>query len=125
MIRARVTAIRWIGIGISLSASTLGCGTTNQESVNHNRDTGRISRVDRIARVTGTPLTNESIPSPNNTAEKWNVGGTDLGVIWEMEEGKYGIVFGDTYGRAFSPTPHDPDPQDGSWRCRLLAIYHG
>lgn len=57
-----------------------------------------IRNVTRIARVTGSIINGENFPSPNNTATKWNVGGTDLGIIWEMQPGKYGIFFGDTLG---------------------------
>src|SRR5690606_29453492 len=81
-----------------------------------------VLKVKRIARVTGMPLQGELFPMLNDTEKKWDVGGTDLGVVWEMEPGKYGIAFGDTYGKGFSPNPHDPDPQDGSWRCNVLAF---
>ncbi len=39
-----------------------------------------IRSVDRVARVTGTSMTGEIFPSPNNTPLEWNVGGTDLGI---------------------------------------------
>lgn len=81
-----------------------------------------IRKVERIARVTGKSMPDEQLPNPNRTDEVWNVGGTDLGVVWEMEQGKYGIAFGDTYGRGFKPHPKDPDPLDGSWLCNVLAF---
>ncbi|MFC3198538.1 DUF4185 domain-containing protein [Parapedobacter deserti] len=81
-----------------------------------------IRNVSRIARVTGRPLAGESFPSPNNTATTWNVGGTDLGVVWEMEQGKYGLFFGDTFGRDFVPNPANPGPNGGSWRSNVLAF---
>ena len=80
-----------------------------------------IRKVSQIARVTGTARAEETFPSPNNTAVKWNVGGTDLGIIWEIQPGKYGIFFGDTYGRDFTPNPANPGPNGGSWRCNVLA----
>lgn len=43
-----------------------------------------IRSVSRTARVTGSSMDGENFPNPNNTATKWNVGGTDLGIIWEM-----------------------------------------
>jgi len=80
-----------------------------------------IRKVSRIARVTGTAMQGESFPSPNNTAVKWNVGGTDLGIVWEMQAGKYGIFFGDTFGRDFTPNHSNPGPNGGSWRSNVLA----
>ncbi|MEA4978277.1 MAG: DUF4185 domain-containing protein [Petrimonas sp.] len=81
-----------------------------------------IRNVRRIARVTGAPMTGESFPSPNNTPLYWNVGGTDLGIVWEMEPGKYGIFFGDTFGRDFKPNPSNPGPNGSGWRSNVLAF---
>lgn len=80
-----------------------------------------VRNVSRIARVTGTTMSSETFPSPNNTATKWNVGGTDLGIVWEMASGKYGIFFGDTFGKDFAPNHVHPGPNGGSWRCNVLA----
>ncbi len=81
-----------------------------------------LRSVDRIARVTGRPLRDEPFPTPVNTATEWNVGGTDLGIMWEMEAGNYGIFFGDTYGSDFAPNPSSPGPNGGSWRCSVLGF---
>ncbi len=35
--------------------------------------------------------------------------------IWEMQPGKYGIFFGDTFGYDFKPNPANPGPNGGSW----------
>lgn len=81
-----------------------------------------LRNVSRIARVTGKPLANEILPNPNNTAGKWNVGGTDLGIIWEMEPQTYGVFFGDTFGQDFVPNATSPGPNGGSWRSNVLAF---
>lgn len=81
-----------------------------------------IRYVRRIARVTGRPLPDEQFPTPINTATTWNVGGTDLGVVWEMSPGEYGIFFGDTFGSDFAPNPSSPGPNGGSWRCNVLGF---
>ncbi len=81
-----------------------------------------IRNVTRVARVTGRPMIGESFPSPNSTATEWNVGGTDLGVVWEMEPGRYGLFFGDTFGHDFAPNPASPGPNGGSWRSNVLAF---
>lgn len=81
-----------------------------------------IRKVKRIARVTGTPMSTETFPSPNNTSMNWNVGGTDLGIVWEMKKGKYGVFFGDTFGRDFRPNPSNPGPNGSNWRSNVLAF---
>lgn len=99
-------------------------GNTSKEFVLNvdNRWGFFVRSVDRLARVTGRPLRDEPFPTPVNTATDWNVGGTDLGIIWEMETGHYGIFFGDTYGNDFVPKPSNPGPNGGSWRCNVLGF---
>ena len=105
-----------------LSAYYKDGNKSNELSLNvDNRWGFFIRKVTRIARVTGTSMSGETFPNPNNTAVKWNVGGTDLGVIWEMDPGKYGIFFGDTFGRDFAPNNSNPGPNGGSWRSNVLA----
>lgn len=81
-----------------------------------------IRKTERIARVSGKPMAGESFPSPNNTVSDWHVGGTDLGIIWEMNPGRYGIFFGDTYGFDFVPNTNNPGPNGGNWRSNVLAF---
>ena len=51
-----------------------------------------VGKVTCIARLTGMPLPEEEFMSPNGTVQQWNIGGTDLGIIWEQAPGKYGIL---------------------------------
>lgn len=81
-----------------------------------------IKQVTRVSRVTGSPVQGEDFPSPNHTTEKWDVGGTDLGIIWEMQPGMYGIFLGDTYGKAFKPYQAKPNTAESHWRCNVLAF---
>ncbi|MBK5720613.1 DUF4185 domain-containing protein [Dysgonomonas sp. Marseille-P4677] len=81
-----------------------------------------IKKVEQKSRVTGTPMEGETLFNPNNTPQSYDVGGTDLGIIWEMKKGKYGIFFGDTYGSDFKPNPQMPGPNGGNWRCNVLAF---
>src|SRR5690606_19800228 len=81
-----------------------------------------IRSVKRIARVTGRPIGDEPFPSPNNTATQWNVGGTDLGIVWEMTPQHYGIFFGDTFGQDFVPNASNPGPNGSNWRSNVLAF---
>lgn len=99
-------------------------GTTSRDLILKvdNRQGFFIKSVQRIARVTGLPFGTESFLSPNNTVKDWDVGGTDLGIIWEMTPGQYGIFFGDTFGGDFSPNPSAPGPNGGNWRSNVLAF---
>ena len=63
----------------------------------------------KVARVTGkTAGSDYNLPNPNRTDERWNLGGTDLGIIWEMANGEYGVLFGDTFGSDFKPCGSRP-----------------
>lgn len=75
----------------------------------------------KVARVTGATLSGESLPNPNNTHLRWNLGGTDLGIIWEMGNGEYGILFGDSYGSDFKPVGGGPGAAS-DWRSNVLAF---
>ncbi len=72
-----------------------------------------------IARVTGASASHEPFKSPNATHTTYNVGGTDLGIIWKIDKSRYGIFFGDTYGKHhFEP----PVVKESDWRCNVLAF---
>ncbi len=75
-----------------------------------------------ISRVTGKYLKEDSILSPNKTATDYNLGGTDLGVIWEMEKNDYGIFFGDSYGSEFEFDTITSAPNGVDWRCNTLGF---
>jgi hypothetical protein len=81
-----------------------------------------VKKITRIARITGHPISGEGLPSPNKTDQVWDVGGCDLGIIWEMDPGKYGIFFGDTFGGDFNPNPNNPGPNGSNWRSNVLGI---
>ena len=55
-----------------------------------------VTKVTKIARITGKPVAGETILSPNNTARDYDIGGTDLGIYWKMDDEKVGILFGHT-----------------------------
>lgn len=81
-----------------------------------------IGKTTCVARVTGMPLPDEEFSSPNLTVQQWNIGGTDLGIVWEQNPGQYGIFFGDSYGRNFKPFEPKPNDASGEWRCNFLAF---
>lgn len=75
-----------------------------------------------IARVTGASLAGETLPNPNLTDQMYNLGGTDLGIIWEISEGRYGLFFGDSYGSDFRPVPGGGPGSARDWRSNVLAF---
>jgi len=75
----------------------------------------------KVARVTGNRIYGEEFVSPNSTGTKYNVGCTDLGVIWEMSDAKtYGVLFGDTFGNDFKVGSGGPNGAS-DWRSNVLA----
>ena len=72
----------------------------------------------KVARVTGATQPGEKLPNPNQTVATAKVGGTDLGIMWDMGNGKTMIAFGDTYGVGWTgPGAGGPD-----WRSNWIAI---
>ncbi|MCF0175577.1 MAG: DUF4185 domain-containing protein [Bacteroidales bacterium] len=73
-----------------------------------------LKETKKVARVTGeTQSSDASLPNPNHTQTNWNVGGTDLGIIWEMSKGGYGVAFGDTFN-TYS--------MGGDWRSNVIGF---
>ena len=84
-----------------------------------------LSDRGKVARITGRTLPGETLPNPNRTDERYSLGGTDLGIVWEISEGRYGLFFGDSYGPKFKPIPGGgpgPTGGPGDWRSNVLAF---
>ncbi|MDV8065167.1 DUF4185 domain-containing protein [Rhodococcus sp. IEGM 1366] len=71
---------------------------------------GLSGRTAAIEKVTGTY-------SPNNTVERFNVLGTDLGIMWDNGAGQILTAFGDTTGHSRNPIC---DGLVGEWRSNVL-----
>lgn len=83
----------------------------------------QLTNVQKVSRLTGAPLKGELLPSPNQTVEQYDVGGTDLGIFWQMKGSKVGIFFGDTHGRAFIAEKDGKGGGNGAnWRSNVLAF---
>lgn len=70
-----------------------------------------VRAVREVAKLTGAN-------SVNRTDKRWQVDGTDLGIMWESAPGEIAAAFGDTVGRGF----HPPGGMGGDWRSNVLAF---
>jgi len=80
--------------------------------------------VNMVARETGKSLVTGNIftsINPNRTDEKYDVGCTDLGIMWAMDNGRAGIFFGDTQGKDFVPSGNGGG-NGSNWRSNVLAF---
>lgn len=71
----------------------------------------RVTGVDVISTVTGKGST-------SRTDKRWQVHGTDLGIMWESRPGQVAIAFGDTFGKGFTP----PGANGRDWRSNVLGF---
>lgn len=88
--------------------------------VNDNQSEIKLIDLVKMARITGKSLAGEKLPNPNRTDELYDLGGADLGIVWEMDEGHVGIFFGDTYGKDF--VANTGGPNGSNWRSNVLAF---
>lgn len=80
--------------------------------------------LNMVARETGKTLTTGNIftnVNPNHTDEKYDVGCTDLGIMWAMDDNRVGIFFGDTQGKDFVPSGSGGG-NGSNWRSNVLAF---
>ncbi|WP_330233478.1 DUF4185 domain-containing protein [Nocardia sp. NBC_00508] len=75
------------------------------------RPAPRLGPAREVAKLTGAN-------SVNRTDKRWQVDGTDLGIMWESAPGEIATVFGDTVGRGF----HPPGGMGLDWRSNVLAF---
>ena len=54
----------------------------------------------------------------NRTDKRWQVNGTDLGIMWESAPGEVAVAFGDTVGKGFRP----PGGPGDDWRSNVLGF---
>ncbi|QIS07042.1 DUF4185 domain-containing protein [Nocardia brasiliensis] len=72
----------------------------------------RVGTVELAGQVTGHG-------SPNRTDVRWQVDGTDLGVLWETKPGEVAVAFGDTFGKGWATG--GAGGQDQDWRSNVLG----
>ncbi|MCP2192694.1 DUF4185 domain-containing protein [Williamsia deligens] len=56
--------------------------------------------------------------STSRTDKRFQVNGTDLGIMWEAAPDKVAVAFGDTFGKGFRP----PGANGGDWRSNTLGF---
>jgi hypothetical protein len=85
-----------------------------------------ISNLKCISRVTGNEDNGHDNLPPvlfsvqNRTDLKYDVGGTDLGIGWQIDERLFGFFFGDTFGKDFRPSVSGPG--GSNWRSNVLLF---
>lgn len=67
--------------------------------------------VETVARVTGRSQSGETLPNPNRTDARFNLGRTDYGNMWDAGDGTVMCVFGDNF-----------DHGGGNWKSNAIAI---
>ncbi|TSE00378.1 DUF4185 domain-containing protein [Skermania sp. ID1734] len=73
--------------------------------------TPHVSPATEVAKETGAH-------SINRTDKRWQVNGTDLGIMWQSAPGEVAVAFGDTVGKGF----HPPGGFGEDWRSNVLAF---
>ena len=71
----------------------------------------RVGAVDYVAQLTGKGST-------SRTDKRWQINGTDLGIMWQSKPGQVAIAFGDTFGKGFTP----PGANGGDWRSNVVGF---
>lgn len=71
----------------------------------------RVGTVRWVSTLTGQGST-------SRTDKRWQVMGTDLGIMWESKPGQIAVVFGDTFGKGFRP----PGANGGDWRSNVIGF---
>lgn len=79
-----------------------------------------MSNVRRVSRITGDALPGETFYHPNRTGPDYEVFGTDLGFMWQMDGNRVGMFFGDTSGKGFVVNKNGGNGEN--WRSNVLAF---
>ncbi|MCH5599172.1 DUF4185 domain-containing protein [Niabella ginsengisoli] len=112
--------------GMIKAASCLTLGALLMSHINEQHGAFRLTEdvilenVITVARVTGASLEGEQWVNPNKTHSMFDVCGTDLGIIWDMGDGHYGMFFGDTNGEGFQAGKGGGNGTN--WRSNVLAF---
>lgn len=120
-------ALEFVAVGSDNKSSEAVQLMVNKGTVNTSKALA-FTGLKCVSRVTGAEVNGvNGLPAVefevnNRTNELYNVGGTDLGIVWELQPGRYGLFFGDTFGSDFYPNFVNPGPNGGSWRSNVLLF---
>jgi hypothetical protein len=107
MIYQRVRA--GAAVGVLMGAATVGMAAPGAAH------TAQPGQARRVAVLTGA----ESL---NATEARYEVKGTDLGIMWTDQRGQILAAFGDTFGAGWAgPGSEVSDPAASDWRSNTLA----
>ena len=87
-----------------------------------------VSDLRCINQITGdVSIQRSGYPNPdlaidNKTTTRFDVYGTDLGIVWEIEPGYYGLAFGDTNGKGFVPSDGGGGTGEDNWRGNVVLF---
>ncbi|MGB9282112.1 MAG: DUF4185 domain-containing protein [Pseudonocardiaceae bacterium] len=103
--RAKAGAV----LGVLIAATTVTLAAPGAAS------TVPRGQASRVAGITGAA-------SMNDTQARYDVKGTDLGIMWADDRGQILVAFGDTFGPAWAGTGAPAqDPASIDWRSNTLA----
>lgn len=117
----------FVAIGNNNKSSDTARLTVNKGTVSASKKLS-FTNLKCVSRITGAEVNGvNGLPAVefevnNRTNELYNVGGTDLGIVWELQPGHYGLFFGDTFGSDFYPNFVNPGPNGGNWRSNVLLF---
>ena len=96
-------------LAVMITAVTVGLAPSGAA------DTAPWGQASRVAALTGAQ-------SINATEARYEVKGTDLGIMWTDERGQILAAFGDTFGAGWTgPGSESGDPAAIDWRSNTLA----
>lgn len=101
---------RWIG---AVAASGLVLAGSLAVGASPALATEATTPVTVVEKLTGPD-------APNNTWGRWDIKGTDLGIMWDDGAGRVLTAFGDTFGNAWTGPGGGSGP-NGNWRSNVLV----
>ena len=109
----------WLIVVVALTSGCLQRSGNSAEDKDKSHI--RCSNVTMVSRITGASLPTDGVPNPNDTDKKYDVCGTDLGIMWQIEGNRIGLFFGDTNGEGFEPNKKGGG-NGSNWRSNVLAF---
>jgi len=114
---------------ILVCALVIACSSMPAESdPNVSGPVVTITNLQCVSQITGdVSVQRPGYPKPeypldNKTTTRFDVYGTDLGIVWEIEPGYYGLFFGDTNGEGFVPSDGGGGTGEDNWRGNVLLF---